>query len=360
MLGVYLHIPYCRTICPYCDFVKTRSRAGVPEVFVDALCREIARYTGPREAGSLFLGGGTPSLLSPAQLGKILSQLQSILAFSDAREWTIEVNPDDVTEEGVRAWRDLGINRVSLGVQSFDPKVLRGLGRRHNDEKARWACGVIGEHFENWNLDLIYGAPPVEAWEATLEETRRINPPHVACYSLTYEPGTPFERRQDRAVDDETSLALFLAAERILSELEHYEISNYARPGFESAHNLIYWHNGEYAGFGAGAYSYYGGVRARNLPDIDGYMRAPGEKTEALELEAWEVKVETLIQYMRLREGMKRSDYERRFGVSVESDFGTAITALKERQLIEEHDGILRPTALGFQLNNEIGFALVG
>jgi len=359
MIAIYLHIPYCRTICPYCDFVKTRSRTGVPEPFVDALCREIDAYDGPGASGSVFLGGGTPSMLSSAQLGRVLAALRGRFRFNDDAEWTVEANPDDVDGPLVQSWRDLGINRVSLGVQSFDKTVLRYLGRRHNADKARAACDLIGDHFDNWNLDLIYGAPPVEAWAATLDEARRIGPPHIAAYSLTYEEGTPFEKRQDRAVDDETALDLFLEAEARLDGYRHYEISNYARPGFASAHNLVYWHNGEYAGFGTGAYSYYNGVRARNHPGIDDYMTNPGEKCEALELTPAEIRVETVIQYLRLQDGLPHRAYAARFGNRVEADFPEALEALLERGLVENTDEALRPTALGFQLNNEIGLALL-
>lgn len=359
MIGIYLHIPYCRTLCPYCDFVKARSRGGVPDAFVDAVCGEVARFEGPRAVGSIFFGGGTPSLLSPEQLDRILSLLATHFVLHSP-EITVEANPDDVTPEAVRAWRAAGVNRVSLGVQSFDDTCLRKLGRRHDAESARRACGVIGEVFENWNLDLIFGAPPIETWGATLAEAVALGPPHVAAYGLTYEPGTPFEKRAKDAVDDETSLRLYQEAEAALAGYEHYEVSNFAKAGHESAHNLLYWHNREYAGFGTGAYSFVNGVRARNHAGLEDYLRAPGEKEESLELSEREVKVETLIQHFRLRQGLRRADYAARFGAPPEADFGPALAAMQARGLLMSEGDHLRPTAEGFYLNNEIGLALVG
>lgn len=359
MLGVYLHIPYCRTLCPYCDFVKERSRTTVPLPFVEAVCREIGDFEGPREAGSVFFGGGTPSLLTEEGLDRVMAALAARFDLAGA-EITLEANPDDVTVPMMKAWRAMGVNRVSLGVQSFDRAVLKYLGRRHDADAARRACAIIAEHFDTWSLDLIFGAPPIEAWGATLAETVAIDPPHVSAYGLTYEPGTPFEKRADRAISEEESLAMFREAEEALHAYDHYEISNYAKPGHQSRHNLIYWHNGDYAGFGTGAYSYVGGVRARNAITTDEYLRAPGKKIEALPLKGDEVRLETLIQYFRLQSGLEKAAYARRFGREVNEDFGEAIAGLVQRGLLEESETVIRPTAEGFYLNNEIGLALIG
>ncbi|MBX3180824.1 MAG: radical SAM family heme chaperone HemW [Candidatus Hydrogenedentes bacterium] len=359
MFGVYLHIPYCKTLCPYCDFVKERTRTGAPMAFVDALCREIEAFEGPDAAESVFFGGGTPSLLPIDGLARILDALAARFALENA-EITLEANPDDLTPELVAGWRALGVNRVSLGVQSFSEPVLRYLGRRHDADAARRACDLVAAHFDTWSLDLIFGAPPINAWEPTLREAVAIDPPHISAYGLTYEEGTPFAKRADQAVPDEVSLAMFQQAESILSAYDHYEISNYAKPGHHARHNLIYWRNGSYAGFGTGAYSYVNGVRARNAITTDAYLRNPGQKIEALALGPEEERLETLIQHFRLREGLPREAYTARFGRPVESDYGEPLRALINRGLLED-DGIrIRPTAEGFYLNNEIGLALVG
>jgi oxygen-independent coproporphyrinogen-3 oxidase len=358
LFAIYLHIPFCRTLCPYCDFVKERTRGAVPDPFVDAICAEIASFEGPTVAGSVFFGGGTPSLLRPDSLEKILAALNARFRLVTP-EITLEANPDDLSDELVRQWKDAGINRVSLGVQSFNDKTLRYLGRRHNAASAIAGCELVARHFERWNLDLIFGAPPVEVWPDTLRQCLALDPPHVAAYGLTYEVGTPFERRAKEAVDDETALHMYRQAEEAFAAYDHNEISNWAKAGQQSSHNLVYWHNGEYAGFGTGAYSFVNGVRARNHIETDAYLRAPGEKMEAIRLDEREIRVETLIQYLRLRDGLPRPAYRRRFAAEVLEDFGPEITNLIQRGLIREDGDHLRPTAEGFYLNNEIGLALV-
>lgn len=359
MLGIYLHIPYCKTLCPYCDFVKERSRTTVPEAFVDAVCTEIEAFRGPTDAGSVFFGGGTPSLLTPSGLERILKALHDRFRL-DGAEITLEANPDDVTPELVSMWKDTGINRVSLGVQSFEEKVLRYLGRRHDADGARRACGLVGEAFDTWSLDLIFGAPPVEAWRPTLQEAVAIGPPHISAYNLTYEVGTPFEKRADQAIPDDIALRMFREAEEALANYDHYEISNYARPGHQSRHNLIYWHNEAYAGFGTGAYSYIGGVRARNAVTTDAYLCNPGEKVEAEAIDPADTRLETLIQHFRLRAGLEKAYYAKRFGRGAMEDFGEALGGLVDRGLLAEDEDRIWPTAEGYYLNNEIGLALIG
>lgn len=358
MLGIYLHIPYCKTLCPYCDFVKERSRTHVPEAFVEALCREIETFEGPRAAESIFFGGGTPSLLTAQGLRDIMEALRTRFTL-DGAEITLEANPDDVTQDLIQSWRDAGINRVSLGVQSFEEKVLRYLGRRHDADAARRACTWVGEAFDTWSLDLIFGAPPVEAWEATLKEAVAIGPPHISAYNLTYEVGTPFEKRAEQAIPDDIALRMFQEAETQLAGYDHYEISNYAKPGHQSRHNLIYWHNEDYAGFGTGAYSYINGVRARNAVTTDEYLRAPGSKVESESIEDQAERLETLIQHFRLEVGMEKTYYTSRFGNPVEADYGTILTTLVDRGLLAQDETRIWPTAEGFYLNNEIGLALI-
>ena len=257
------------------------------------------------------------------------------------------------------AWRDAGVNRLSLGVQSFDDGALRYLGRRHDARAAQRACERVAADFDNWSMDLIFGAPPTSAWGDTLRRCVDLAPPHVAAYGLTYESTTPFGRRKDEAVSDEVSLALYKEAEVALAGYGHYEISNFALPGREAKHNLVYWRNEGYAGFGPGAYSFVGGVRARNHANVTAYCERPGEKGESLPLGETEVKLETLIQHLRLRTGLGKTAYLQRFGTAVETDFGLQLEALTRRGLLEDTGAAYAPTAEGFYLNNEIGLALV-
>jgi oxygen-independent coproporphyrinogen-3 oxidase len=357
--GIYIHIPYCRTLCPYCDFVKRRLPEGnVPEPFVDALCREIAACEGFDEAQSVFFGGGTPSLVAPVSLARVFEALRRRFRLREP-EITLEANPDDVTPALADAWKNAGVNRVSLGVQSFDEEALRYLGRRHDADGARRACEIVADRFENWSMDLIFGAHPATSFDATLREAARFNPPHVSAYGLTYEPGTPFGRRAEEAIDEDAYLRLFWLAAELLPGIERYEISNFARRGFECRHNLVYWHNEEYAGFGPAAYSFVGGARARNLVALHEYLERPGAKAESLRLAEEEVRLETVIQHLRLRDGLPKAYYAARFGRSVRDDFGAVLDDLAARGLLAETDTVIRPTPRGFELNNEIGLALV-
>ncbi len=358
MIGVYIHIPYCRTICPYCDFVKRRISGDVPDPFIAALCREIAEFSGPDRACSVFFGGGTPSLVQPESLETVLDALRRRFRL-EAPEITLEANPDDITPDLVAAWRVLGVNRVSLGVQSFDDRVLRYLGRRHDAERARRACAVVAERFDNWSMDLIFGARPADAFEDTLRQCVALAPPHVSAYGLTYEPGTPFGRRADEAIDDEAYLCAFWTASERLEGYERYEISNFARPGYRCRHNLIYWRNEEYAGFGPGAYSFIDGVRARNRVGIDEYLAEPGAKEESLALTDFEIRVETVIQHLRLKDGLDKAAYRRRFGRDPRDDFAAELDRLLRQGFLEEDPQAFRPTPKGLELNNEIGLALV-
>ncbi|MBX7257685.1 MAG: radical SAM family heme chaperone HemW [Candidatus Hydrogenedentes bacterium] len=360
LIGVYVHIPYCRTICPYCDFVKRPIKGTVPPAFLNALCSEIDAFDGASEVDGVFFGGGTPSLIAVDDFARVMDALRARFSLTPDAEVTLEANPDDVTPELMNAWTASGVNRISMGVQSFNDEALRYLGRRHDADGARRACGLVAERLPNWNMDLIFGVPPLEEWRATLETCRSFQPAHVSAYGLTYEAGTPFGKRANEAIDDETYLNQFHEVDAVLDEYERYEVSNLARPGFQCALNLRYWHNEEYAGFGPAAYSYLSGVRSRNCVKTDEYIAAPGSKQESIRLSEREVRVETLIQHFRLKRGLEKAYYEARFGASLDSDFGPVLQGLVARGLLLEAEGFIRPTPKGFELNNEIGLALVG
>jgi oxygen-independent coproporphyrinogen-3 oxidase len=326
------------------------------------LVREIELFDGQHAAGSVFFGGGTPTLLSEPAFERIFDALHKRFEFdSSSIEISIEANPDDVTPERARFWRDLGVNRLSLGVQAFDDDVLRFLGRCHDAPIARRACEIVASEFDTWGIDLIFGAKPPDRWNASVAECVRLTPTHVSTYALTYEERTPFWNQRAEAVDDDTALDQYRYAMDALGAegYDHYEVSNFARPGFESSHNLIYWRNEDYAGFGPGAVGYLNGVRVRNMSRIAAYLARPGEKEESIRLSEREKKVETLIQHFRTRAGIRRDAYRSRFGTGIDDDFGAAIGALVQRGLLEDTGDRALPTRLGYELNNEIGLALV-
>ena len=356
--GVYIHIPFCRSRCPYCDFVSQAIPDAPPDAFVRALVEEIRAFEGPRKSTSVFLGGGTPSLLTATQLETILEAIRSGMSLEGA-EITLEANPDDVTSERARTWGALGINRISLGVQSFDDQVLQYLGRRHDADRASQAAAIIAGEFWNWNMDLIFGAAPLDTWEATVQKALLLEPPHIAVYGLTYEPDTPFGARAAEGLDDDDMLQCYQLAEQALAVYEHYEISNYARPGFQCRHNLLYWHNNEYAGFGPGAYAYGAGKRMRNTVSLQAYLHNPGHKVSVEVMTMREQAVETLIQHFRLRTGIRDADFRQRFGVSLNTWFRVPLEMLQKRGLLCRDGDRWYPSQKGFYLNNEIGLALV-
>lgn len=357
-IGIYIHIPYCRVICPYCDFVKKRTNGDVPDRFVDALCREIEAYKGTTSVSSIFFGGGTPSLLTPNDTERIFETLHKMFSIADA-EISIEVNPDDVTPDRLALWSRVGVNRISLGVQSFDDATLKFLGRCHDSQKAHAACTLIADSFENWSLDLIFGCKPPDTWDATLRTTLDYAPRHVSAYGLTYEENTPFWEQRHVAVDDDIALAQYRAAHDALANYNHYEVSNFALPGFESSHNQRYWRNESYVGFGPGAVSFLNGVRISNPRSISDYETNSAFDREEDIISPEDMKLETLIQHFRTHRGIEVSYYQQRFGESIESTFGAALESLCTRGLITHYDHHYAPTALGYELNNEIGLALI-
>lgn len=359
-IGIYIHIPYCRVLCPYCDFVKKRSAGDVPDDFVSALCLEFQHYEGPKKIASIFFGGGTPSLLSPVGMEHIFKHLGQCFNLLES-EVTIEVNPDDVTSEQLEVWKSVGVNRLSLGVQSFDDSVLTFLGRNHDAPKAHRACELIAKEYDNWSLDLIFGAKPADTWEASVHTALDYGPQHISAYALTYEENTPFWQQRYQALDDDIALEQYRQTHDWLGSYNHYEVSNFALPGFESSHNKVYWRNEQYVGFGPGAVSYLNDVRITNQRSINAYLKSPGLKRIEEKVGLADSKLETLIQHFRTQEGIKESYYHGRFGSHLQDDFGPALSDLVLRGLVQysETEQCYQPTLQGYELNNEIGLALI-
>jgi len=363
--SLYIHVPFCRTRCHYCDFVTRAISGPIPDAYVDGLIREMERKTDHLDRlATVFLGGGTPSLLTPPQLERVLERLQRQPGLQPDAEITVEANPDDINEPLAQAWRELGVNRVSIGVQSLDDRVLQYLGRRHDAGRARAAMDMVASLFGNWSVDLIFGAPPRHTLEDTLQEIIRLNPPHLSVYGLTWEPGTPLYARLEEAPDDEAWLELYDMAETMLTEAgwKHYEISNYARLGQQCRHNLVYWRNESYEGLGPAAWRFDGTRREKNPDSLRQWLEQPGNPEESETLSSFDIRVETVIQQARLAEGISGEYYQNRFGSPLAADFGTALCRCKEEGLLEpttENRDRWHPTPKGFRLNNRIGLLLL-
>ncbi|MDP9440826.1 MAG: radical SAM family heme chaperone HemW, partial [Actinomycetota bacterium] len=272
--GVYVHIPFCHRRCDYCAFATWTDRHHLHQAYA-AACRRELQAARLRPATSVFFGGGTPSLL-PAPL--LVSVLEAIDREPRA-EVTVECNPDTVTGGLLEAYAEAGVNRLSFGVQSMVPEVLAALGREH-DRRQVTAVATLAKAvgFGNWSVDLIYGGAgeSVEQWRQTLEQVLALEPPHVSAYALTVEPGTPLAGAPARHPDDDDQADKYLLAEAMLASagVANYEISNWARPGYECRHNRLYWQGGEYRGVGCAAHSHEGGRRWWNVRTPERYIAA--------------------------------------------------------------------------------------
>jgi oxygen-independent coproporphyrinogen III oxidase len=293
---LYVHIPFCPRICPYCSFYKEASDRNRTQAFLDALLTELDRrldqISGPR-LETIFFGGGTPSALSVKQLEFVLGGLRRRLDLSNLREWTLEMNPATVSLEKAKMIRDFGVNRISMGVQSWNPKILETLGRVHTAKQAERSFEILRDAgFKNVNLDFIFGVPGQSAleWEETLEKTIDLEPEHISAYCLTYEEDTDFFRRfsQGELTQDIERDAAFYELTMVILEKAgycQYEISNYARNGFECLHNLGYWLGHNYLGLGPSAFSTIGLRRWKNTPDTSRYIEQIHAEIEPVSFE---------------------------------------------------------------------------
>jgi len=372
MTGLYLHIPFCRRKCPYCDFNSYAGMEAQIPAYLEALGREMAlRAAEADPVDTVYVGGGTPTLLGGERLARLLGAVGEAFQVAPEAEATVEANPGTVDADLLRALRAAGCNRLSVGVQSFDDDVLRFLGRIHTAEEAGQAVALAREAgFENLSLDLIHSVPGqhLESWRRTLEQARDLGVEHVSAYALTVEPGTPLAERmaagEAEPVADEASLEMMRLAHEVLgrSGLARYEISNFAQPGRECRHNLACWRGGEYLGLGAGAHSFAGGIRWANVA-------APGAYVEMLAAGhlpvAWAERLsrerraeEALLLALRTTEGAPVSRLEAPIG----RDCGQArrnTRELVEAGLLEVAAGRLRLTEAGVAVANDVFLRLM-
>ena len=363
-LGLYVHVPYCVRKCNYCDFCSLpKGGAGVPDYYVDRLCVEISAYSkrADRSLDTVYFGGGTPSLLTPSQMEKIVGAIRKAFSISPSAEITFEANPGTLTREKANEFYKLGFNRVSIGLQSIHENEMKKLGRIHSYEDFLSSYKMLREAgFDNISVDLMYGIPyqTKESFCESLRAVIALSPEHISAYGLMIEEGTPFFAERDRlelpSLDEEYDM--YALASKLLSEAgyEHYEISNYAKPGYRSRHNSLYWNLGEYIGVGAAAHSFFEGKRYSNSEDVDEYISSVslndgGDKESLLDL-----AYEYAMLRLRLKEGFLLSDYEERFGSSFTAGKEDILDRLRREGLISLKDGMIALTERGFYLSNSI------
>jgi oxygen-independent coproporphyrinogen-3 oxidase len=364
--AIYVHWAFCPYVCPYCDFAKWAYDERAAERYASALEAEIAAAPA-FAATTVFYGGGTPNAYAPGVLVGVLASLRARFGRRADAEVSIEVNPDRELTAGFDVLRAGGANRLSIGVQSFDAAELRVLGRRHSaDDVVETVRRARAAGFENVNLDLIFGAPgQTEAsWERSLDAALELGVEHVSTYGLTIEEGTPYARWQARDpaafADDRREATLYqLAIDKLTAAgFEHYEISNFARPGFRCAHNANYWRNGEYRGFGVGAASYIGGVRSTHTRERGAYEAAalagtpiPGDSEE---LTGAARTGEAVMLALRTSEGVDAGTFRERYGVDVFTQYAPVIADYAAAGLLVVDERSVRLTARGRFVANDV------
>jgi len=363
MPGLYVHVPFCRAKCPYCHFYSVTSLAAVPD-WLHALDDEAQIYRDRFNAfDTLYLGGGTPSLLDAPSLTRLMQIVDRHFTVTPGAEITIEVNPSDVTTERLSLYGDLGINRISVGVQSFHDQELRVLGRRHTASHSERSLELLQTSgLASIGIDLIYGfqRQTLASWQETIEKAVSFNPHHISCYELTIEDHVSHPLRPMRLLGEKTRCSFFLTVSNILhgAGYSHYEVSNFARPGHRSRHNEKYWRHVPYLGLGPAAHSFLDGVRWWNYPSLDRYCRSlakgdpPVEDSEHLTDEHY--YLEDLYLGFRTRDGITRTRLDQAPG----SD--RIISELVHAGLVELKHGNVAPTTRGFLVADSLPLLFCG
>ncbi|HYD78498.1 MAG TPA: radical SAM family heme chaperone HemW [Paucimonas sp.] len=373
-LSLYVHFPWCVRKCPYCDFNSHEVRgkggaaSGFPEDEYLAALRTDLENALPliwgRKIHTIFIGGGTPSLMSAAGLDRLLSDIRTLLPLDGAAEITMEANPGTFEAEKFKAYRDSGINRLSIGIQSFDPRHLQALGRIHDGDEARRAVEIAQRTFENFNLDLMYALPDQTLEEACADVRTAIGfaPPHLSLYHLTLEPNTYFAKFPPAVPDDDASAEMqdMVERETAAAGYRHYEVSAYARPGRQARHNLNYWQFGDYLGIGAGAHSKLSFphriVRQARYKQPAAYMeqvRAGNPVQEEFEVGRDELGFEFMLNALRLIDGVEANLFAERTGLAITA-IEKALNAAEGKGLLYRDHKLIRPTELGRRFLNDL------
>jgi oxygen-independent coproporphyrinogen-3 oxidase len=354
-IGIYVHIPFCQKHCPYCDFAVVEGMLHIAPAYVDALCAEIRqgaeRYAPNPPVATIFLGGGTPSLLPAAQIGRILDTIGEVFAVQPGAEITLEANPGPLRPRHLAGFRAAGVTRLSIGVQTFNPRGLDALGRLHTSAESKQAImHARAAGFASVSADLIFGwqGQTLADWRDDLQTAIALHPDHLSAYSLTVEEGTPLAHAvaagTTSVADEDLYADMFLAAEELLTGAGycHYETSNYARPGHRSRHNCGYWVNGDYLGFGVGAHSHRRDRRFWNARDLHTYLKNVQDGNAEVDSETISeaiARAETMFLGTRLAEGIAESAFADRHGYAVDAIYGRQIAEYVTRGVVTRIGG---------------------
>ncbi|MFW5991750.1 MAG: radical SAM family heme chaperone HemW [Halanaerobiaceae bacterium] len=367
--GIYIHIPFCVSKCRYCDFYSEKYSKEKMDLFIECLKKEITFYAKilpSLKIKTIYFGGGTPSLLAPYHVQEILDYIYEKFSPPISGEITLEANPDSLTEERIAAYNTAGISRLSLGVQSLRDEELQFLGRLHDSDKAEEGIKKVKKYFDNYNIDLIYGLPGqrLEEFLYSLEWILDYSPPHISIYNLQIESGTPLgEMLQKGALNrlsEGIEAKMFSRSINVLQKAgyKHYEISNFALPGYNSIHNQIYWKYQSYLGWGPSAHSFSGSSRFYNYNDFDKYChlltQAQLPVAEKRELSRADLISETMIMGLRLLTGISKKEFFERFSVKLRDIYSEQIDKLTAQGLLQVEKNKIFLTRKGIFLGNYV------
>lgn len=363
--SAYVHIPFCTQICYYCDFSKVFIKNQPVDSYLEHLIEEYDSYD-IKKLRTLYIGGGTPTALSACQLAFLLEKLTDKLDLSYLEELTIEANPGDLDQGKIAVLKDSPVNRVSLGVQTFNDRMLKQIGRSHLEKDIYENIANLKKAgFDNISIDLIYALPKqtMEDVKINVAKAIALDIPHMSLYSLILENHTVFMNRMRRGKlplpkeDLEAEMFDYIIAELEKAGFEHYEISNFSKPGFESRHNLMYWNNAEYYGIGAGASGYVDGVRYKNHGPIRHYLQAVEAGNARVQEEVLTLKEqmeEEMFLGLRKKSGVSKKRFEEKFGLSFEDQYGAVVSELTEQGLLVPDRDIVRMTKQGLFLGDTV------
>lgn len=364
--AAYLHVPFCAHRCGYCDFTLVAGRDDLADDYLRAMSVELASLEHPREVDTVFYGGGTPTHLPPKQLAGLLELTRKWFVLAPGYEWSVEANPFGLSDEKIELLADAGVNRISLGVQSFDADVLKLLERDHRADEVVSAVERIRRSIENVGLDLIFGVPgqSLDLWRETLSKAIELKPTHLSTYGLTIEKGTAFWTRREKGalaqLPDELERDMYAATMSDLAAagFEHYEISNFARPGFRCRHNQTYWQAIPYFGFGPGAARYINGVRSSNHRSTTTWIKRvlAGERAIGMteELEPEHRAREALVLGLRQLEGVRRDRFQLLTGFDLDEIAGSVIARQLAAKNIEDFGEGIRLSRTGIFLADSV------
>ena len=363
--SAYVHIPFCTQICYYCDFSKVFIKNQPVDSYLEHLIEEYDSYD-IKKLRTLYIGGGTPTALSAPQLAFLLEKLTDKLDLSYLEELTIEANPGDLDQEKIAVLKDSPVNRVSLGVQTFNDRMLKQIGRSHSEKDIYENIANLKKaDFDNISIDLIYALPKqtMEDVKTNVAKAISLDIPHMSLYSLILENHTVFMNRMRQGKlplpkeDLEAKMFDYIIAELEKAGFEHYEISNFSKPGFESRHNLMYWDNAEYYGIGAGASGYVDGIRYKNHGPIRHYLQAVEAGNARVQEEVLSLREkmeEEMFLGLRKKSGVSKKRFEEKFGLSFEDQYGAVVSELTEQGLLVPDRDIVRMTKQGLFLGDTV------